>query len=57
LLIIVTVAGTAWPPKNATEKAYQINQMTNVTEAAMRDLAPDTGAYMNEVRGFPLLVE
>jgi hypothetical protein len=57
LLTISVVAGTAWPPKNATEKAYQINQMTNVTEAALRNIAPDTGAYMNEVRTFPLFVE
>jgi hypothetical protein len=57
LLTIGIVAGTGWPPKNATEKAHQINQMTNVTEAAMREIAPDTGAYMNEVSDFPIHVE
>lgn len=41
---------SGWPPGNETAKAEQIDLVTNNRTGALRELAPDTGSYMNEVR-------
>jgi hypothetical protein len=46
----VTVTSAGWLPFNDTVKAYIVDQMTNNATAALRELAPDTGSYLNEVR-------
>jgi hypothetical protein len=38
-----------WPPFDNAAKAKQENLLTNVYDEALRALAPDMGAYMNEV--------
>jgi hypothetical protein len=43
------VAYAYWTPFDAAAKAKQENLMTNTYVAALRKLAPDMGAYVNEV--------
>lgn len=38
-----------WDPFDNAAKAEQENLLTNTYDAALRKLAPDMGAYMNEV--------
>jgi hypothetical protein len=45
-IVVVTVS---WPPFDAVKKAAQENKPTNVLVDAWRELAPDMGAYINEV--------
>lgn len=40
----------SWPFLNDTTKDIQTNLLTNVYMEALRELAPDTGSYVNEVR-------
>ncbi|KAH8811453.1 hypothetical protein F5884DRAFT_672266 [Xylogone sp. PMI_703] len=42
------VTGVNWTPLNESDKARQQNLLTNTYVKALRDLAPDTGAYINE---------
>ncbi|RFU32605.1 hypothetical protein B7463_g3715, partial [Scytalidium lignicola] len=42
------VIGVSWTPQNETEKAQQQNLLTNTYVKALRDLAPNTGSYVNE---------
>jgi hypothetical protein len=46
------VIGVGWAPFDEAEKAKQIDLLNNVYTEALRKLAPDMGAYVNEV-GFP----
>ncbi|KAJ9605207.1 hypothetical protein H2200_010597 [Cladophialophora chaetospira] len=46
------VVATLWPPFNATAKALAIETLTNDTSAALRELAPDTGSYLNEASAY-----
>lgn len=46
-----------WPFLNDTAKQIQTNVLTNVYMEALRELAPDTGSYLNEVRMVLLLAE
>lgn len=38
----------SWTPQNATQKAAALAQMTEQVQY-LRDLLPDSGAYVNEV--------
>jgi hypothetical protein len=38
-----------WPFKNETAKDVQTHLLTDVYMEALRELAPDTGSYLNEV--------
>jgi hypothetical protein len=38
-----------WPFKNDTAKEIQTHLLTDVYMEALRELAPDTGSYLNEV--------
>ena len=49
------VTGVTWLPLNATARLKQQNMLTNTYVKALRELAPDTGAYINEVRLSPPL--
>lgn len=48
-LIVVTVVGVGWAPFDTVGKAQQENLLTNTYVEAFRQLAPDMGAYINEV--------
>ncbi|KIW01005.1 uncharacterized protein PV09_07522 [Verruconis gallopava] len=43
-----SIVGAVWSPFNTTAKSAAIENLTNVTSAALRKLAPDTGSYVNE---------
>lgn len=43
------VAGVGWPPLDPSAKAAQMEALTYNYTAALRDLAPNTGCYVNEV--------
>jgi hypothetical protein len=43
------VLGVAWQPFNTAERSEQQNILTNTYVDALRKLAPDMGAYLNEV--------
>ena len=45
----ITVVGVRWNPFDAVGKATQENLLTNTYVEALRQLAPDMGAYINEV--------
>jgi hypothetical protein len=44
-----TVVGVGWSPFDAVDKARQEDLLTNTYVEAFRQLAPDMGAYVNEV--------
>lgn len=46
---LILVTETVWPPLMPAVKLEQQNLMTNTYVEALRVLAPDTGAYVNEV--------
>jgi hypothetical protein len=46
------VTEVVWPPLDQAQKIEQQNLMTNTYVKALRVLAPDTGAYVNEVLYF-----
>jgi hypothetical protein len=46
------VIGVGWAPFDEAEKAKQTDLLNNVYTEALRKLAPDMGAYVNEV-GLP----
>ena len=52
-LTLTVVAVTGWGPLNATLKANSI-QALNASVQLLRELAPDTGAYVNEVCFSPI---
>lgn len=43
------VAGVRWPPFDPAAKAEQMKALTYNKTAALRELAPNTGCYVNEV--------
>jgi hypothetical protein len=43
------VIGVSWDPFDEAEKAKQTDLLNNVYIEALRKLAPDMGAYVNEV--------
>lgn len=43
------MVGAYWEPFDLAEKAKQEELLTNTYVEAWRKLAPDTGAYVNEV--------
>jgi hypothetical protein len=43
------VLGVQWQPFNNAQKAQQTDLLDNVYIEALRQLAPDMGAYVNEV--------
>jgi hypothetical protein len=43
------VLGVQWEPFNNAQKAQQTDLLDNVYIEALRQLAPDMGAYVNEV--------
>jgi hypothetical protein len=43
------VVGIRWSPFDAEGQAARHNKLTNVWVEALRKLAPNTGAYINEV--------
>jgi hypothetical protein len=52
------VVGTVWPPFNRTAKVTAIKALTYNSSGALRELAPDTGSYLNEVYSCrPLAIE
>lgn len=44
-----SVVGVSWAPFDAAGQATQRDKLTNVWVEALRKLAPDSGAYINEV--------
>ena len=44
------VIARGWTPHDTAAKAKQENLMTHTYVKALRQLAPDMGAYINEVR-------
>ena len=48
-LLMESVIGVRWNPLDTAEKARQENLLTNTYVEALRQLAPDMGAYVNEV--------
>lgn len=49
-LLIITVTTATWDPFDSEQKIGALqNKMTNVWVKALRDLAPHTGSYINEV--------
>ncbi|KAF2669352.1 hypothetical protein BT63DRAFT_479205 [Microthyrium microscopicum] len=42
------IIGVVWPPLNATAKAEALEKLTYNWSAALRELAPDSGIYLNE---------
>jgi hypothetical protein len=43
------VTEVVWPPLDEAAKLEQQDLMTDTYVQALRELAPDTGAYVNEV--------
>jgi hypothetical protein len=48
-LMIGTVTGVGWSPLDAAMEALEIADLTYNLTAVLRELAPDTGCYLNEV--------
>jgi hypothetical protein len=44
------VTGVTWSPLDTAAKLKQQNLLTNTYVGALRELAPGSGAYINEVR-------
>ncbi len=44
------MVGVSWPPFDEAEKTKQEAVLNGTYVQALRDLAPDMGAYVNEVR-------
>jgi hypothetical protein len=44
------VTGVGWPPFDPAQEGLEIVDLTYNLTAALRELAPDTGCYLNEVR-------
>ena len=51
-LLMKSVVGVRWNPLDMAEKSRQENLLTNTYVEAFRQLAPDMGAYINEVWPF-----
>jgi hypothetical protein len=49
LLIGIAVLGVEWAPFDEAGKVKQEDLLTNTYVEALRQLAPDMGAYVNEV--------
>lgn len=49
LLTSLLVLPRIWTPLNATSKKVLTTELRDVWTEALRELAPDTGAYVNEV--------
>jgi hypothetical protein len=45
----IAVIGVGWAPFDTAAKQQQENLLTNTYVAALRKLAPNMGAYVNEV--------
>jgi len=43
------VTGAAWAPYNSSAEKQAIYELTDNYTAALRELAPNTGCYLNEV--------
>lgn len=43
------VTGVGWPPFDAAVEAAEIADLTNNMTGALRELAPNSGCYLNEV--------
>jgi hypothetical protein len=52
LMLTMIALGVSWQALNSTAKDLATNQLTNVYMKALRDWAPNTGTYVNEVRFF-----
>jgi hypothetical protein len=50
--LVHALLGVSWTPLNETEKAEQLNLLTNTYVKALVDLAPNSGAYINEADPF-----
>jgi len=48
--------GAYWSPYDEVEKLEQTNLLTNTYVEALRVLAPDSGAYINEVLPFLIFI-
>jgi hypothetical protein len=48
-LTMSTVVSSSWDPLDVTGREKQLDLNTNVYTEALRKIAPDTGAYINEV--------
>jgi len=48
--------GASWSPYDEAEKLEQTNLLTNTYVEALRALAPDSGAYINEVLLFLIFI-
>lgn len=48
----ILVTGVSWTPLNEAEKLEQQNLLTNTYVEALRKLAPDSGAYVNEADAY-----
>lgn len=46
--LVHMVTGVSWPPLDTAAKVKQQNLLTNTYLKALRELEPDTGAYINE---------
>lgn len=44
------MVGVQWKPFDDAQKVQQMDLLDNVYTEALRQLAPDMGAYVNEVR-------
>jgi hypothetical protein len=47
-VLVLPVVPVLWPFRNETAKQMQTQLLTDVYMEAMRELAPDTGSYLNE---------
>jgi hypothetical protein len=54
---IHAVLGVAWEPNNPTEQLLETRLLTEVFTGNLRELAPNTGCYQNEVCKYPRLVD
>jgi hypothetical protein len=55
-LIVDEVIGVSWAPFDVVGKAKQEDLLTNTYVEAFRQLAPEMGAYVNEVGSIPNFV-
>jgi hypothetical protein len=49
--LVHSIVGVGWPPLDAAAKLKEEDLLTHTYVAALRKLAPDMGAYVNEVCG------
>ena len=49
-MLLCTAIPVSWPPLDNTAEKKQRHLLTDVYMEALRELAPDTGSYLNEVR-------